>query len=359
MISNIKQKQPHIYILDGVEDYLTNGAKTHKRNLMYAVFLCITLAIFGINHSYSSIFGFRLENESNISNNIILSLVMVVCFYESVMLLFYMKHCNSQWFGKSFNYNENIKNDNEYSESQMEKFKGEVKNQIYFDKNIITILDTDIDSSLKRAENEYNILMKIISTYYENIKSEYDDNKSYKLPNLDTLTSAVENRLNALKYGDGISERTSSECLLKEIKKLYNFPNETTKNLSEALFSFEGLLKSDIDKIKKTNDVWKYEIKEKINTIEKVNTSILKILNDVKRAPFQFKLLEIYIPILFSVIALFLGSQSIFNPDYITSKKDIISNFIVKHTATNIRKMDTITYKDINRDLPLSVSEKI
>jgi|GEM_PF-3589522 len=97
----IKYKDHEIFILDGVEDYLTESAKKYKRNLMATSFAIVTLIYLSStneNISFTSIFGFGLSKGVDLS--FIIITLTIACTYQLVMLYISIDNCKSRFIGQ-------------------------------------------------------------------------------------------------------------------------------------------------------------------------------------------------------------------------------------------------------------------
>ncbi|EMK6986056.1 hypothetical protein ACOJUY_001350 [Vibrio alginolyticus] len=97
--NDIEYDPQNITIVTGVDGFLTEAARTHKRNLLYATLVLASFIWIVGDQNIKSAFGFTVKEGIETKN--IIAVITVVVIYELIMLWFYYKDCKCQWFGMS------------------------------------------------------------------------------------------------------------------------------------------------------------------------------------------------------------------------------------------------------------------
>lgn len=311
--SFFKNDPQTIYLLDGVEDYLTESAKKHKRNLIYASFICATLSVLGIGQTFKSIFGFQLTTP--ISNDSLLLLLSLTCVYEIIMLISYWSHCRSHWFGK--NLQRKFESDG-MNRTGVEKFKANIELSHHINgsqlsnreviKNIEDFSAESISMINAKFREMKNTLKETYPTYGFN-----------SLPDQDKHTQILE------RIEDAISI-------------MNNFNSDWNTELEEK------------------NRIWNEDIQSICRKINHSYDEILKELRTLKTSPKRFIFLDFILPISIGLLSITLAGLSILTPSLVQQAKSS-SSFVIETYKESLSESNFVVSLENKLSIPLKNKE--
>lgn len=284
-----------IYVLSGVEDYLTEGAKKYKRNLMYSMFLIYVFSFiktFNFSDGFTSIFGFALDGNKKIPIELIIGGLTLVCMYELIMLTSYVKVCNSHWFGKGLLKNKEGNNDT----SEVKVFEAKF-NHITYDfealEGVINGINIHKKNFEKLAKEEYlDNFDKILNGLHGRFDSE-----------LRTLADSIRNR----KKWDGEFNIEKHELILSSFEKRNVEAIETIeKHITDVKNNISG--KRLLDDIQISNEEWKIYIEHQVEKNIRAYEYLSEKIDYISRPYYRVVCLEVVIPLALSVVAIIIGS---------------------------------------------------
>jgi len=307
-----KRGESKIYILNGVEDYLTESAKKHKRNLMFLAFFIMTLTAISLLNGdliFKSAFGFSIQaaKGEGINSSIFLIIASIACVYEIMMLLIYKKQCDSHFFGKQLN-----RTDKTGSSEQLDNFKRVIE-LINYD-----IRDgSDLNDLLDKHLEQSRLLLDMLKTYPTPTEV-----KDQIIVLADTIDEVRRKEIvnNAEYAGNAIFDRVEhlmkhfntkiDDHRLQEIRSIImitvmeRIPKST--NAEQIVLNFFNNHNKIVDLSKGNavnNEAWKArfesKLQENLNKYEELTNLIKKQGSRSKSIVFA----EIFFPIAFGVIS--------------------------------------------------------
>ncbi|MDH5915067.1 hypothetical protein [Vibrio splendidus] len=292
----------NIYFASGVEDYLTDSAKKHRRNLMYASFVVLVLSIFNLDiipvpaKEFSSLFGFKLVDSSaaqqshevnslstGIPFTVVIGFMSLVSFWETIMLFSYQKLCESHWFGDSV-----TKGIDENGKKELKKFE-EIE--------LISYEFENSDALMQAIQQAIDSSNSLLSQAHMQFRGELKDSAMI-LQETDEETRGIINKYDV----------TESELIENRVDR---FQKEVERKIDHLKRTLEKNAIDRLDNIIRANEEWKvyieHQAQSNINTYQK----LFNQLNKVARPNTRVQLAEFYLPLAFGVVACFLGAYQI------------------------------------------------
>ncbi|HCE2582320.1 TPA: hypothetical protein NKQ43_002600 [Vibrio parahaemolyticus] len=293
--NDIKYDPKNITIVTGVEQFLTDTARTHKRNLLYTTFILASIIWLIGNKKVNSAFGFNVEG--GIDTKDIISVIAVVVIYELFMLWFYYKDCKCQWFGMSIG-----------QKGELPKFKENIE-QIKVNLECkFTVPDIErytiagsgiadiIDYEKKYLDNLVDEWKKqnVVSTYHE--MTNHIDNfiQIYKDIYELAFKDANENNFNRL-LGAEINLSRAAVTLKRnadDFQRITRPYEGRDKLLNKFSFNFEST-KVQLAKIKQT-----------LTKLETATDNLSRQLFSLQRGYMRYKRVDFILPTVFSIVVL-------------------------------------------------------
>lgn len=320
-----KRGSHKVYILGGVEDYLTEAAKKHKRNLMFLAFFVVTLTSLSLLSGeliFKSAFGFSIESEKSegINSSILLIVASLACLYEVVMLLLYKKQCDSHYFGKQLN-----RTDGSGTSEQLDNFK-----------RVIELIDydmydsTDLKDVLDKHLGQSQLLLDTLKSHptpteqeesFTRLIGTIDEHKYNTIVNdAEYAGNAIFQRIKVLSNN---SERKIDDRRLQEIRSIIfeqvmkHIPQpingDKHKLLSDYFNDHNKILSLSQENIL-NNEEWKvyieHQIQNNLNRYEELTALIKKQGAESKSIVFA----EVIFPIAFGLVSVGLSAKWVILP---------------------------------------------
>ncbi|EHH2490357.1 hypothetical protein J7X65_000995 [Vibrio parahaemolyticus] len=289
------KEKNNIYILSGVEDYLTESAKKYKRNLMYCIFLIITLSLFkhlDLVKSFKSILGFSINEDEGIPVDLVIALISGVCVYEFSMLITYKKTCDSHWFGKRLS-DTKAKGD----DAEVVYFKEIIKNIVYDFKEVESIIN-----SVNAYELDYKDLVdkRYLTDWDKTIDSFCQDIND----DIQKTIDAISERPDLILNEDGeikveVRERTDERILII-LERLESRLNEEHERRLGTANTIKKLIINN-------NEEWKVYIEHQIQKNISTYTELANKIDEVSRPHKRIVYGELYVPLFLGFVAIFIG----------------------------------------------------
>ncbi|MDF5472875.1 hypothetical protein P3695_20190 [Vibrio parahaemolyticus] len=323
-----KRENFKIYILGGVEDYLTEAAKKHKRNLMFLAFFVASLTAITLLSGelvFKSAFGFSVESQSEgINSSILLIVASFACLYEVIMLFLYKQQCDSHYFGKQLN-----RTDRQGSSEQLDNFKRVIE-LINYDMNEHTELDNLLEKHLEQSQ------LLIESVNKHPTPNEIQESFTSLIDTIDevkynTISRDAEYAGNAIfervKYHLTESSREIDNSRLQQIKQIIDL--QVMKHIPQAIngnkYTLIDSFFREHNKIVKLsedyvlhNEDWKVYIEHQLQSNLNRYDELVALIKQQGAASRRIVFAEIYFPIFFGITSVFVSFKWIILP-YLTS----------------------------------------
>ncbi|HIF5825744.1 TPA: hypothetical protein ACX3FA_001484 [Vibrio parahaemolyticus] len=309
-----KRGNHRIYILGGVEDYLTEAAKKHKRNLMFLAFFVSTLTSISLLNGeliFKSAFGFSIESvkSEGINSSILLAVASIACIYEVMMLLLYKKQCDSHYFGKQLN-----RTDRTGSSEQLDNFKRVIE-LIAYDMHDSSELESLLEKHLGQSQLFIDMLKNHptpteIKDSFTRLVDTLDDVKHKTIVNdAEYAGNAIFERI---KYLSANSNIEIDNRRLQEIRSIIF--EQVMKHIPEPISGKKYQLISDffnehnkiLDLSKDSvvnNEEWKiyieHQLQNNLNRYEELTELIKRQGSESRSIVFA----EVYFPIAFGLLS--------------------------------------------------------
>lgn len=303
-----------IYILSGVEDYLTESAKKHKRNLMFLAFFVGTLTATSLLYGdivFKSAFGFSIDykNGEGINASTFLAFASVACIYEIFMLSIYKKQCDSHYFGKQLNRTNSVG-----SSEQLDNFKRVVE-LIDYDIHDSSELNSLLEKHLKRShllidtlekqlppDEVKDSLSRLFDTY-ENLHhkaiatdAEYAGNAIFQ--RVEYLSSDSNRSLNAGQIQE--IERIISSQVMQRMPRPLN--SQMFQQIHDLVNDYQKIFDLSKESVLNNED-WKtyieHQLQANLNRYEELN-DLIKSQGSASRS---IVFAEVYFPIAFGLLS--------------------------------------------------------
>lgn len=269
--SQENRNEHNLYIMGGIDEYLVNSAKIHKRNLIYSSFLLLNFSIFGffLDIKFSSFFGFKFSQD--LSYKFLVIVLLMVVLYEMVLLFLYKNDCDRQWFGK------NITKNNDYTS----EFKHKINLNFILERREIGLNDRAMALNFHKEK------------YIENNKASIENYFSSKFNinhNANILFTAILDNYNTAL---NLSKKIDAENKKTEIKDKSYYWNieplqqqiiQTNNDIKDILDNFKSVINSEVENINSFDKRVIEHIKageEYIKNQEHINQVILKNYNEL------------------------------------------------------------------------------
>lgn len=280
-----KREDYNLYMLNGVEDYLTESAKKYRRNLLYASSLLLSLAI--LHHfkmlpssELSSLFGIKFvtpngSEESGIKIDIVIAILCIVCLWEMVMFGLSKKVCDSHWVG------ERLHKEKLVSVSSLEFQEPE-------------IIRSDIERYVQSATNEISLTIS-------------DSLKDTLLSHgVDSVFAAYTER--QLPRWEGVIDRSPNQQeVTKELKEfVHSHIEQIEKRVKEDVQRILEETKSSTERIEDNLEEWKRAAERMLERNTKAST---ELISQIKRASLPPHIIysEYYAPMILGGVAIFVA----------------------------------------------------
>ncbi|HCG8740306.1 TPA: hypothetical protein NJ565_000241 [Vibrio parahaemolyticus] len=293
----IKNEEKHVFILSGVEDYLTESAKKYKRNLMYCTFLILTLSLLeqlDYVSGFKSLLGITVSKEVPI--DLVIGIISIVCAYELTMLASYFDVCESHWFGREF-----LGKKNEGNEAKVVYFEKELRNVSYDFESLETILSSDFN-----VQEAFNDVLdeKYVGGWEHLLVKSFND---YVSEQGDSLISQLQQQKSKAK--DNIDDELLRSTYEVEVSKfIKSLQSPIDQKINQRLVSLERLK----DEITSFNSSWKKRVDEKIQRNIVSNTNLSRIIESVSRPHKTIVFFEIYFPLLVGSFSIGIGARHVY-----------------------------------------------
>lgn len=319
-----KQGSQHIYIMDGVEDYLTESAKKHKRNLMYLAFFILILTSFTLFNGelvFKSAFGFTFKSEdAGINSALILMTASIACGYQMLMLLYYKKICNSHYFGDKLT-RKNKLGDAE----QVDRFRTEIE-RINYDVRDASVFQDILKKHFRQSE--------LLISAIENQKSP-DELKASFTELAETIHSqayeqikndaeiagnAIFDRVQYLNVDNG--KKMSSSTLQHVNNTIYEqvlkyIPNPASSNQHQLVESYlkehSEIVKMSHETVKK-NQQWQTMMHQLLQENIDRHNKLIKLIEEQGSPSISLVWVEIWLPIIFGATMIAYSVHSVIWP---------------------------------------------
>ena len=323
-----KRENYKIYILGGVEDYLTEAAKKHKRNLMFLAFFVASLTAITLLSGelvFKSAFGFSVESQSEgFNSSILLIVASFACLYEVIMLFLYKQQCDSHYFGKQLN-----RTDRQGSCEQLDNFKRVIE-LIDYDMNEHAELDNLLEKHLEQSQ-------LLIETIYKHpTPNEVQESFTSLIDTVDevkhkTISRDAEYAGNAIferiKFLLKQPEREIEHYRLQDIRQIIEL--QVMRNIPQQMNGDKyTLIKSFFDEHNKIvklsedyvihNEDWKVYIEHQLQSNLNRYEELVALIKQQGAASRRIVFAEIYFPIFFGITSVLVSFKWVILP-YLTS----------------------------------------
>ncbi|WP_146449953.1 hypothetical protein [Vibrio kanaloae] len=290
----IETKCENIYILDGVEDFLTNAAKVHKRNLMYSSLIGFAVAVLGHDRSVNALFGFRLTGEG-IPVNHILPFILLVCFYEIFMLWSYKDLCKSQWIGEKLE-NKIKKEPNSY--------RRKFETGFTISNGHLQHINREVKFGIYKSLANYQVYMKLSEKMADEFRNQ--DKEVYK-SNQKKLIEDAETIIEHIKK----HHHSSIPAILQPLESSIKNFRDHTYCMSEKCNEFISCANESHSEYEK----WRRIVQRELDDLKNNSDEIITLLKGMQGSYRRFMFVDIILPISFGTVVILISTFSILSPD--------------------------------------------
>ncbi|MFH4543403.1 hypothetical protein [Vibrio alginolyticus] len=270
-----KLSEKNIYILGGVEDFLTTTARIHKRNLLYSSLICLMVSLIAYNKSFDSIFGFKVTGDE-ISADIIILMLIVVCCYEFLSLWQCLKTCKSHWQGESL-----LNLINSESESkEPDRFKKLISASLLIDEDDKNKFSKEITDQVEEMGVQIRIANELASHFtksLEDLTSEYAK-AAVKHTNQQRQLVEISVRDNREYVPDSMKENFDQECY--RVGKVFSKISDKLTYIDHMYESHREVAKV-VEKIKICSTDWEKNIENKLSCLGEKSEEVKNILHSI------------------------------------------------------------------------------
>lgn len=319
--NDIKYDPKNITIVTGVDGFLTEAARTHKRNLLYATLVLASFIWIVGDQSIRSAFGFAVKEGIETKN--IIAVITVVVIYELIMLWFHYKDCKCQWFGMSMD-----------KKGELPKFKESTKQIKVNLECTFTVPDIErytVEGSkvIEIIEFEKKYLEKLVVEWKkQNVVSAYREmcdvidkfnqeyKKKYEVANKDCLEQGWGGLMGAEGRLKNVAQRLQEQVL--------HFESVTRPDheLDRLLGNFTGVLNGTESELK--------TIADNIVQLETETRKVSRQFVSLQRGYQRYKRVDFLFPTVFSVVILFVSMCQIFDIPVLELLESILLNIKLK-----------------------------
>ncbi|EGQ8300065.1 hypothetical protein QPI28_000614 [Vibrio parahaemolyticus] len=315
--SDIKYDPKNITIVTGVEQFLTDTARTHKRNLLYTTLILASIIWLIGNKKVNSAFGFNVEG--GIDSKDIISIIAVVVIYELFMLWFYYKDCKCQWFGMSIGQKGELPKFKESIEQIKVNLEctftvPDIERYTIEGSRIVEIINHEKEH-LEKLVDEWK-KQNVVSTYHE--MTEYIDDfvreytKMYELANKE----CIENNFGSLMSAEG-RLRKAAEALKINANEFYHItrPDNERERLQQRFFDNLYMTEQELKKIE-----------QNLTELETATNNISRQLFSLQRGYTRYKRVDFILPTVLSIVVLCAAICQVFDISALEFLESILSN---------------------------------
>ncbi|EPH6376560.1 hypothetical protein ACS0KR_004110 [Vibrio alginolyticus] len=317
-----------LYLLDGVEDFLTNSARIHKRNLMFFSSACLTISFLGQGKVFDSVLGFKFEG-SSVTSNQILFILIIATLYELIVLWCHYGLCKTHWIGG--NLARKINAEEKRKTNEPDKFKGNISVGLLMSnceidefENKVKDIECEIESGAKDIIKKLDLFNERIEKINEKT---LDDNCFDKME----LAAEKIRHINDLDPRTDKGDYSQSYLgFLTDIKSEYESFLFSVQGSSQEVNRKNEIIKSSTDEIVKIiNNPQSNAIKEISSVREKIS-HLENQFNSIQIGSLRFVILDFIIPTVFCIMSLSAGVSSILTPKSIDNINSQVSTKLVE-----------------------------
>lgn len=284
-----KTKPIELYLLKGIEDYLTDSAKKYRRNLLFSASIVLAITLL-INHEWASgkqitsIFGISLKTPygaaAGFDPRLLVAILTIIVGWEMMMFWFSKKNCDANWRGRGRTENQTLMTFEPYDIISLEQFNQTCKNLVM---EITKLID------MKQVELDYRI---------SSFGSAYGNHLECRAPET---------------YNESSQEYNEDQLHSKINRENFDFVKNYINNERECLAKLRKELKEDVceclTKIKNENEQWKGSVQVIFQEVEASQAKFSDALKKCSASRLTI-FFEFWLPIVVGAIAFTAGMHT-------------------------------------------------
>lgn len=288
-----KTKPIELYLLKGIEDYLTDSAKKYRRNLLFSASIVLAITLF-INHDWASgkqinsIFGVSLINSEGMrigfEPRLLVAILTIIVGWEMIMFWFSKYNCDANWRGRGRSESKELMIFAPYDISSIEQYNQTCRNLVIELAELVNIKQNDIELGISNfGASLSNYLERITPDMHEELSKRYNQERRISIMN---------------------------EAVIDFIKRYIDSENKRYSAFHEKL---KGNVDECLSNIKRENEQWMVRVENRIQDIFQELVSSQDIFSDdLKKCSASRRTIfvEFWLPLIVGAVAFIVGMHT-------------------------------------------------